>query len=104
MPVGYRLTSGAESDVRGILYYTLQRWGAEQAEKYVLQLEQCLTDLVSGRRSGKNFSAELPEMQMFHCEHHFVFYLRQAEVLAVVAILHESMDLVSRLAERLDQQ
>jgi toxin ParE1/3/4 len=102
MPEGYRLTSGAESDVRGILEYTLDRWGAEQAKNYVLQLEQCLTDLVSGRRSGRSFSAELPDIQVFHCEHHYVFYLRQPDALAVLAILHESMDLVSRLTERLD--
>jgi len=102
MPVGYRLTSGAESDIREILDYTLHRWGDEQAEKYISQLEQCLDDLVSGRRSGRNFSAELPELQVLHCEHHYVFHLRQADVLAVVAILHESMDLVSRLTERLD--
>jgi hypothetical protein len=56
MPGGYILTSGAESDIRAILDYTLNRWGAGQAEKYVLQFEQCLKDLVSGQRSGKTFS------------------------------------------------
>ena len=101
MPGGYILTSGAESDIRGILDYTLNRWGAGQAEKYVLQFEQCLKDLVSGQRSGKTFSTELPEIRVSHCEHHYIFYVRQSDVLAVVAILHDSMDLVSRLTDRL---
>jgi plasmid stabilization system protein ParE len=99
---GYRLTSEAASDIKGILDYTLDRWGADQAGKYVCQLEQCLRDLVSGRRSGKSASDELPEVRVVHCEHHYVFYITQDSMLAVVAILHEAMDLVSRLRERLE--
>ena len=38
MLAGYRLTSEAASDIKGILDYTLDRWGAEQADKYVLQI------------------------------------------------------------------
>ena len=34
MSPSYRLTSGAESDVRKILEYTLERWGSKQAPKY----------------------------------------------------------------------
>lgn len=102
MPEGYRLTSGAEADLRSILEYTLDRWGAEQAEKYVSQIEQCLLDLVAGRREGKSFSHALPEVSVFHCEHHYIFYLGSEYPLAVVAILHDAMDLVSRLKERVE--
>ena len=102
MPAGYRLTSGAESDIRGILEYTLDHWGAEQADKYVLQLEHCLHDLCAGRRSGKDFSDELPEIRAARCGHHYIFYVTQADMLSVLAILHEAMDLVSRLRERVE--
>jgi len=102
MLAGYRLTSEAASDIKDILDYTLDRWGADQAEKYVRQLEQCLHDLVSGSRSGKGASDEMPEVRVVHCEHHYIFYITQDSMLAVVAILHEAMDLVSRLRERLE--
>jgi toxin ParE1/3/4 len=101
MLAGYRLTSEAASDIKGILDYTLDRWGAEQAEKYVLQVEQCLNDLVSGRRSGKPFGDALPEIQILRCEHHYIFYASQDDQLAVLAILHEAMDLLARLRERI---
>jgi plasmid stabilization system protein ParE len=102
MLAGYRLTSEAASDIKGILDYTLDRWGAEQADKYVLQIEQCLHDLVSGRRSGRPFGDSLAEIQVFHCEHHYIFYATQDDLLAVVAILHEAMDLLARLRERME--
>jgi toxin ParE1/3/4 len=101
MLAGYRLTSEATSDVKGILDYTLDRWGAEQADKYVLQIERCLHDLVSGRRSGKPFGESLAEIQVFRCEHHYIFYAAQDDQLAVLAILHEAMDLLARLKERM---
>lgn len=102
MLAGYRLTSEAASDIKGILDYTLDRWGAEQADKYVLQIEQCLHGLVSGQRSGKQFGDALPEIQVFRCEHHYIFYSIQDDLLAVVAILHEAMDLLARLRERME--
>ena len=102
MLAGYRLTSEAASDIKGILDYTLDRWGAEQADKYVLQIEQCLHGLVSGQRSGKRFSDGLPEIQVFRCEHHYIFYAAQDYQLAVLAILHEAMDLLARLKERME--
>lgn len=41
---------------------------------------------------------------MIRCEHHYVFALRrEGEALLVVALLHERMDLATRLAARLDQ-
>ncbi|MCL2894699.1 hypothetical protein [Brenneria tiliae] len=44
-----------------------------------------------------------PTLRMAHCEHHYVFCLpRENEPVLVVAIFHERMDLMTRLAERLN--
>lgn len=101
MLAGYRLTSEAASDLKGILDYTRGRWGSEQADKYVLQIERCLHDLVSGRRSGKQFGDSSRVIQVFRCEHHYIFYAVQDDQLGVLAILHEAMDLLARLKERM---
>jgi len=44
-----------------------------------------------------------PEIVVCRCEHHFVFalVLDRAPML-ILAVLHETMDLVARLRERLD--
>jgi toxin ParE1/3/4 len=97
----YHLTSGAEADVAGILSYTLDHWGAEQAERYAEQLETCLRDLAARRNSGKIVSDDLDGVLCRRCEHHYVFYTEAEDALTVLAALHETMNLVARLGDRL---
>ena len=45
-----------------------------------------------------------PKLLMAHCEHHYAFALpREGAPALIVAILHERMDLMTRLAERLNK-
>lgn len=49
-------------------------------------------------------SAIFPALRVAHCEHHYVFCLLRAnEAALIVAIFHERMDLMARLADRLDK-
>ena len=46
-----------------------------------------------------------PELLVAHCEHHYIFCLpRKRAPALIVAILHARMDLMTRLAERLEEQ
>jgi len=58
----YRLTSGAESDTKQILRYTLEHWGLEQAARYAAQLEGCLEKIVSKQASGRLFSKRFTDV------------------------------------------
>ncbi len=43
-----------------------------------------------------------PGLRMMRCEHHYIFCLPRPETPAlIVAILHERMDLIARIAGRL---
>ncbi len=42
----YDLTLAAEEDLRGIWRYTYETWGADQAEKYLDQIEACCTAIL----------------------------------------------------------
>jgi len=47
-------------------------------------------------------SALYPALRMLDCEHHYVFCLpRKRAPALIVALLHERMDLMVRLADRL---
>ncbi|MEX1118714.1 MAG: type II toxin-antitoxin system RelE/ParE family toxin [Terrimicrobiaceae bacterium] len=100
MSRAYRLSSGAESDIRQILEYTLDRWGAKQAAKYAASLETALGKLAAGEIEGREFSGNLPGVRVYRCEHHYIFFQPLAPSLVVLAILHEQMDLTSRLSDR----
>ena len=96
----YDLSLAAEEDLRNIWRYTYDTWGVDQAEKYFNQIEACCEAVGNGRARSKSFN-ELPnDVRIHRCEHHYVVWL-DVERPIIVAILHERMDFVQRLKDRL---
>lgn len=96
------LTLAAEADLRGIVRYTRKAWGDAQARRYAAQLERGVEGVVSGQGAFRDMSVLYPGLRMARCEHHYIFVLpRDGAPALVVAILHERMDLMVRLGERL---
>lgn len=102
MSAGYVLLPAAEADLRAIIRYTRDRWGASQARIYIGRLEQAMDRLAAGQVPFKGISSLHPRLRTVRCEHHHIFCLpRDGEPAFIVAILHERMDLMSRLGDRL---
>lgn len=98
----YGLTSSAESDLRGIIRYTRLSWGDTQVRRYIAQLEHGIKRLAAGEGAFKDMRAIHPALRMAHCGQHFVFCLpRKDRPALIVAILHERMDLMKRVAGRI---
>ena len=99
----YVLTNAAEADLRGIIRHTRQRWGDAQVRRYIGELERDIARLAAGQGVFKDMSALYPALRVAHCGHHYVFCLSRADAPAlIVAIFHERMDLMARLADRLE--
>lgn len=99
----YVLTDAAEADVRGIIRHTRKQWGDAQVRRYITKLEQGMASPAAGQGAFQDMSALYPALRMAHCEHHYVFFLPREHVATlIVAILHERMDLIARLADRLN--
>lgn len=102
MKIPYLLTAAAEADLRGIVRHTRQQWGDTQVRVYMDKLEQGIARLAAGQGSFRDMGALYPALRMALCEHHYVFCLpRDHEPTLIVAIFHERMDLMARLADRL---
>ena len=102
MNVRYVLTAGAEADLRGIIRYTRGQWGEAQVRSYVTKLTRCIERIAAGQVSTKDIGDLYPALRMSRCQHHYVFCLpRDNQPTLIVAILHERMDLMMRLADRL---
>ncbi|GCE84202.1 type II toxin-antitoxin system RelE/ParE family toxin [Komagataeibacter diospyri] len=98
----YILTEAAEADLRAVISYTEKQWGDAQVRRYVAVLEQGIVSLVEGHSAFKDMSTLYPGLRMVRVEHHYIFcLLREGAPALVVAILHERMDLLIRLAGRL---
>lgn len=99
----YVLTDAAEADLRDVIRYTREQWGDAQLRRYIGKLEQGIDRLVAGEGTFRDMSALYPALRMARCEHHYVFCLPGEDAPAlIVAIFHERMDLMTRLADRLD--
>ena len=100
----YVLSDAAETDLREIIRHTRKQWGDAQVRRYIHGLEQRIARLVMGQEPFQDMSELYPALRMARCEHHYVFCLpREHAPTLVVAILHERMDLMTRLANRLNE-
>lgn len=101
--MNYTLTSDAEADLRGIIRHTRKEWGATQVRSYVAKLEAGIMRVAAGQGAFRELDALYPALRVARCEHHYIFCLpRENAPALIVAILHERMDLMARLAGRLD--
>jgi plasmid stabilization system protein ParE len=100
--VSYDLTPEAEEDLKDIIRYTIEQWGLEQAQRYADLLEIGCQKIADETVISRTFSQKYPDVFVAKCEHHFIFYLRRSPRPLIIAFLHERMDLVNRLKNRLE--
>lgn len=100
-PLSYELTAAAEQDLREIARYTFREWGEQQALHYANRLESVFCAIADNTAQARSFSNRYPQVRVTQCEHHYVFFMHNnRKKPQILAILHERMDLLSRLKER----
>lgn len=100
----YELTEEATFDLEGIFRYTINQWGEKQARVYSEKLNQCFGNIAGKEVASRAFSKTYPEARVTRCEHHYIFYTQpEGKRPIIFAILHESMDLLGRLQDRLEK-
>ena len=96
----YNLTLAAEEDLRGIWRYTYEAWGFNQAETYFDRIEACCEAVCVKSTGSKKLDGLPDEVRIHRFEHHYIVWLDEDQP-TVIAILHERMDFVRRLKDRL---
>ncbi len=70
--------------------------------RYAGLIDKCFDDIVNKRISEKSVSDALPGIFYQRVQKHVVFYARSEDFsIVIIAVLHERMDLVNRLKQRL---
>lgn len=101
----YRLTPDAQDDLKEIARYTHLNHGAAQVERYRKALKRGFRALAQGTAWTTHPIPHRPEVHSQRCEHHYIFsVLEEGVPPTIVAVLHENMDLPSRLRDRLDRE
>lgn len=100
---GYKLDLEAVNDLRQIARYTQITWGAKQAAIYEQKLIACIRSITQGTARARSIGEINKDLYFIHCQHHYIFYLATPKdsSVVIVAVLHEKMDLISRIKARL---
>jgi toxin ParE1/3/4 len=97
--VSLLLRPRAVRDLEQIWDYTVERWGAPQAERYVRAIRDTCTALANGEATGIDASDVAPTYRRLRAGRHVLFLRLQPNGdIDVVRILHERMDARSHLA------
>lgn len=98
---GIRIQAGASLRLGDIYRYTRDRWGAEQAERYITGLFASFDRIASHGAASKPVPAEFGvDGFVFRYEHHFVYWRKLSNGdIGIVTILHERMHQIDRFRE-----
>ena len=91
-------SQAAISDIEQIWDYTHDRWGVDQAERYTKELRAGCQDLALGRKFGRPVVGKVGYLRMA-IGRHVVFFKEQGSGIKVIRILHQRMDVESRLGD-----
>ena len=88
----FDLSREAAADLNGIVDFTVERWGKNQARAYVDALQARLTELAHHARLGRTRDELAEGLLSFPFESHVIFYQHAAFGIAVVRILYKRQD------------
>jgi len=95
----HKIYPAARRRIIEIWHYTDKAWGKKKADKYVRGLYEGIENAAGNKYLWRKVEHEDAKGIFFvRYEHHYVFFRELSkDVLGVVNVLHESMDIPSRL-------
>lgn len=93
----YELSAEADHDLEDIFDYTTASFGAEQAVKYLSELEDLFENLCLYPKSGRHREEIRKELYSISKNNHIVFYRITKESIRIVRVLHASRDIIKFL-------
>ena len=93
-----RISNKAKIDLTAIWEYTFQKWSLKQADKYYNILMEGMNTVAREPNIGKNYTKIRTGYYGLKIKSHIIFYrIPDTKAIEVVRILHEQMDIPSRL-------
>jgi toxin ParE1/3/4 len=86
-----KLTRAADLDLQEIAEYTRAKWGDAQAAAYHFLLERACLHIIPENVALARKVESRPKLWRWRCEHHIVYFRREADAIVIVRVLHERM-------------
>lgn len=87
----------AVSDLEEIWLYTVEKWSAEQADRYYNLIFDEINYICRNINAGKSMEHVRQGYRASKVKSHLIFYRIVKDTIEVIRILHERMDIENRL-------
>ncbi len=87
-----QLRPAAELDLKQIYWYSDKKFGRDRAERYIRDLDRALQCLADDPQLGRDGSEIKPGLMIYQVVSHIVFFRIVEEGIAIIRVLHKSMD------------
>jgi len=97
----YLISKEAGQDIQNIWLYTVEKWSIEQADRYFNLIMDEIEYLANNPKSGKDYGNVRKGYFRSQIKSHFIFYKinRKNNEIEIIRILHQRMDIETRLDE-----
>jgi len=98
--MNYKISRKAAKDLKEIWLYTFEHWSIEQADRHYHLIFDDIEYLAQNPGAGKDYGHVRKGYLRSTVKSHFIFYKinSKTKLLEVIRILHQRMDIESRLA------
>lgn len=97
----YRISNEALNDLEKIWLYTFESWSLKQADHYFNLIMNEIEYLTNNPESGKDYNKIRKGYFRSRVKSHFIFYKINGkdDEIEIIRILHQQMDISTRLDE-----
>ena len=81
----------AENDLLDIWQYSYNKWGADKASEYLMQLNAGMQGLINNPMLGKSREYIREGYRSIQINHHVIYYRVDEKLIDIVRVLHETM-------------
>ena len=96
-PLPFIITKKAVSDIEEIWLFTVEKWSVEQADRYYNLIFDEINFICKNSDAGKSMEYIRKGYRASKVKSHLIFYRIINDTIEIIRILHERMDIESRL-------
>lgn len=93
----FRISARAIADLEGIWEYTFLNWSKEEADRYHKLIINEIEFIVENKNSGRPMDHVKNGYLVTYVKSHMIFFKRSERTVEVIRILHQRMDIESKI-------
>lgn len=98
-PLPFLISKSAVIDLEEIWLFTASNWSVSEANRYYQLIIDEINHICSHPETGRTVDTIRKGYRVTKVKSHLIFYRASAERIEIIRILHEQMDIDSRLTE-----